>query len=116
MYHLNTNALELQNSTFQYITSQQFSPKTENSVEANSRLRAIADQSFDLLAQVQKMEKLSKLGHLSQKETMEYNSLIRLVGIMIHILQEYKYADIEMMDALMKRYHKNSGITENAAA
>lgn len=114
MYHLHTSALELSENAFQYISSKNFA--SGNDSQDSTRLRAIADLSFDLLSQVQKQEKLFKLQQLSRSEEMEYNSNLRLVGIMIHILHEYKYQDVEMMDALTRRYQKFTGSTQNAAA
>jgi 1-aminocyclopropane-1-carboxylate deaminase/D-cysteine desulfhydrase-like pyridoxal-dependent ACC family enzyme len=52
------------------------------------------------------MEKLRTIGKLSAKETAEYNNIIRLVGLMIHLLLDQKYDDKEMMDSLLKRYEK----------
>lgn len=114
MYHLHTSALELGDNAFQYISSQNFA--AGNHPQDATRLRAIADLSFDLLSQVQKQEKLFKLQQLSPSEQLEYISNLRLVGIMIHILTEYKYQDVEMMDALTRRYQKFSGSTRSAAA
>jgi len=113
MYHLHTSALELSDSTFQYINSQSIS-KQEGSSE--SRLRAMADLSFDLLSDVQKMEKLFKLNQLSKVELAEYTSNIRLIGIMIHILSQYKYQDLEMMGALSKRFQRFAGVAIQTAA
>ena len=79
-------------------------------------LRRIADQSFDLLSQIQKLDKLDKLGHLSSKEQNELLGLTRLVGIMVHILEQYQYQDSEMMDALLSRFHKLDSLKKNEAA
>jgi predicted protein tyrosine phosphatase len=111
---LHTSALELGESTLQYITSKTIESGART--QDTQRLRAIADLSFDLLSQIQKMEKLHKLHQLSGKEESEYHSTLRLVGVMLHILNEYHYQDREMMDALSKRYNKHSGTTHNAAA
>jgi hypothetical protein len=116
MYHLHTSASELKESTFNFVTTKDFTLSGMGNPKDATRLRAIADLSFDLLSQVQKMEKLQKLHQLSNSELAEYNSTIRLIGIMIHILHEYKYADREMMDALTKRYQKFSVSIRNAAA
>lgn len=116
MYHLHTSASELKESTFQYIVSKDISFSENQNPGNPNRLRAIADLSFDLLSQVQKLEKLQKLQQLSKTEQAEYHSTVRLIGIMIHILDEYKYHDSEMMDALTRRYQKFSGTAHNAAA
>jgi len=116
MYHLHTSALELKESTFQYIVSKDLSSSGNQNPGNPNRLRAIADLSFDLLSQVQKLEKLQKLQQLSKAEQAEYHSTVRLIGIMIHILDEYKYQDGEMMDALTRRYQKFSGNTQHNAA
>jgi hypothetical protein len=113
MYHLHTSALEFGDNAFQYISSKNFAA---GATQDSTRLRAIADLSFDLLSQVQKQEKLFKLQQLSRTEEMEFSSNLRLVGIMIHILHEYKYQDVEMMDALTRRYQKFTGSTQSAAA
>jgi hypothetical protein len=116
MYHLHTTALELKESTFQHIVSKDLSFAGNQDAGNPNRLRAIADLSFDLLSQVQKLEKLQKLQQLSKTEQAEYHSTVRLIGIMIHILDEYNYQDREMMDALTRRYQKFSGTIHNAAA
>jgi hypothetical protein len=116
MYHLHTTASELKESTFQYIVSKEISSAGNPNSGDPNRLRAIADLSFDLLSQVQKLEKLQKLQQLSKTEQAEYRSTVRLIGVMIHVLDEYKYQDREMMDALTRRYQKFSGTMQNAAA
>jgi hypothetical protein len=116
MYHLHTSALELSEPTFQYIVSKDFSSSGNQNPGNPNRLRAIADLSFDLLSQVQKMEKLQKLQQLSKSEQAEYHSTVRLIGIMIHILDEYKYQDSEMIHALKRRYQKFSSNTRHNAA
>ena len=113
MYHLHTSALELSGLTFQYIQSKDLSGQPAGN---ENRLRAMADLSFDLLTDVQKMEKLYKLDELSKVELAEYHSTIRLIGIMIHVLNGYKYQDLEMMGALSKRFQRFAGHVGNVAA
>ena len=116
MYHLHTEKTSFDFGTYNFVVNQNFSPKAENGIEAETRLRKIADQSFDLLSQIQKLDKLAKLGHLSQKEQFEYKAMISLVGIMIHVLNQYGYTDKEMMDALLNRFHKFENGQRSVAA
>jgi len=116
MYHLHTSALELKESTFQHIGTKDLSASSNQNPGNPNRLRSIADLSFDLLSQVQKLDKLNKLHQLSKTEQAEYNSTVRLIGIMIHVLDQYKYQDNEMMDTLSRRYNKFSGTAQNVAA
>jgi hypothetical protein len=117
MYHIHTKMNSFDSGTYNFILSQDFSAHTKNNPETASRmLRRIADQSFDLLSQIQKLDKLDKLGHLSSKEKSELLGLTRLVGIMVHILEQYKYQDSEMMDALLSRFHKLDSLKKNEAA
>ncbi len=91
---------------FRYALSKPFSGSSGNPEEAETRLRSIADQSYDLLGQLQKMEKLNSIGKLSAAEKSEYQNIVRLVGLMIHLLTDQKFSDKEMMDGLLKRYSK----------
>lgn len=116
MYHIHTNASELKDSAFRFITTQDFKTGATGEGQNPERLRAIADLSFDLLSQVQKWEKLHKLNQLSAQEQAEYFSTIRLVGIMVHILNEYNYTDKEMTDALRRRYQRYEAVVRTAAA
>lgn len=93
-------------SAFRYLITKPFSFKSENSEEVNTRLRSIADQTYDLISQIQKLEKLQAIGQLGAKEKREYDSSIRLVALMIHLLLDQNYRDKEMMDALLKRFEK----------
>ena len=116
MYHLHTHKTSFDFGTYNFILNQSFSQNSVNNIEVEAHLRKIADQSFDLLSQIQKLDKLSKLGHLSQKEQSEYHSMICLVGIMIHILNQYEYNDKEMVDALVNRFHKFENRSRSVAA
>ena len=116
MYHLHTKKTLFDFETYDFVLNQTFSLKGENTVEATSLLTKIADQSFDLLSQIQKLDKLFKSGHLTSKEQSDYQSMIRLVGIMIHILNQYNYTDKEMMDALVMRFQKLESYIRSAAA
>jgi hypothetical protein len=107
MYHfISPSSNERTEQMFRHAIGQSFSSKTLNPEESTYRLRSVADQSYDLLSQLRKMEKLRTIGKLSAKETAEYNNIIRLVGLMIHLLLDQKYDDKEMMDSLLKRYEK----------
>ena len=116
MYHIHTKKSSLDLHTFNFLLSQNFSPEVENSTTVIQRLRNIADQAFDLLSQIQKMDKLNKLGHLGESEKNEHQAQIMLVGILIHLLDQYKYKDSEMVDALKSRFQKfGIGLKEIAA-
>ncbi len=106
MFRYQTLRSDLNENAFRYVISKPFSAKSENSEESNLRLRSIADQSYDLISQIQKLEKLQAIGKLTSKEMTEYHLMIRLAGLMIHLLVDQKYEDKEMMDALLKRYQK----------
>jgi hypothetical protein len=116
MYHIHTSATELKESTFRFVTSREFAAGNASDPSNPGRLRAIADLSFDLLSQVQKWDKLQKLSQLTDSESAEFHSTLRLVGIMIHILKEYQYTDTEMMDALNRRYQRFVTPRHSAAA
>jgi len=115
MYHIHTQKASFDSNTYNFVLNQTFSPKAENGVEVKTLLGKIADQSFDLLSQIQKLDKLFKLGHLSQKEQSDYKSMISLVGIMIHLLNQYRYNEKEMMDALVNRFQKFENINRSVA-
>lgn len=116
MYHIQTNELEYTDKTYQYVLSQKFAPEKNDNPAQLTILRSIADQSFDLLSQAQKMEKLQKLNRLSETENKEYISILRLVGTMIHILRQYQYSDFEMMDTLVSRFQKYENLSKQATA
>ena len=116
MYHIHTNESEYTDRMYQYIQTKSFSAANSSDPTQLAHLRSIADLSFDMLGQVQKMEKLHKLNHLSVAENKEYVSIIRLVGTMIFILRQYNYSDFEMMDALVKRFQRYQNFSQSAAA
>lgn len=89
---------------------------TEDARKFAPQLQSIANQSFDLLAYIQKLENMWRIRPLSPEEKSDIFSLVRLVGLMIHILEEFHYKDGEMMDTLVKRYQKIKGVAESAAA
>jgi len=106
MYQIQSKKSSFDIGAYNFVLSLNYGAKHENSSDKENLLRKIADQSFDLLSQVQKLDKLSKLGHLNTSEKAEFQSMIRLVGVMIHILSQYGYSDKEMMDALNSRFLK----------
>jgi len=116
MYHLHTKKSSLDFETYNFVLNQNYGSEIEKSAAQTKRLREIADQSFDLLSQIQKMDKLSKLGHLSTAEQSSFKSQIRLVGILIHTLKQYGYNDNEMMIALVNRFNKFEKQAEKEAA
>lgn len=107
MYPVSTSETCFSQETFDFILARNFG---NNSVSAESgqKLREIADLAFDLLSRIQKTEKLRKLGQLGKKGEEEFDSNIRLIGIIIHMLRNYQYNDAEMMSGLEKKYRQIS--------
>lgn len=116
MYHIHTSATEYTDKMYRAILSIPFEVPAGVADAHISRLRSIADLSFDLLSQAQKMEKLYKLSQLSPSENKEYYSMLRLIGTMIHLLHQYQYSDQEMMSALVKRFQRYQSIGIQSAA
>ena len=116
MYHIHTNASEYSEKIFNHILSTPFSADAKPDDAKSAQMRNIADLSFDLLTQAQKMEKLQKLNQLSATEKSEYVSIVRLIGTMIYLLKQYNYKDQEMMDGLVKRYEKYSHVVQRSEA
>jgi len=116
MYHIHTHASEYSERVFQHILSVPFTVSAQQDSTKKAQLRSIADLSFDMLSQAQRMEKLLKMNQLSGAEKVEFNSIVRLIGTMIYLLRQYHYHDQEMMDVLVKRYQKYAQISHSAAA
>jgi hypothetical protein len=106
MYPLHTNQHQLSQETVDFVLSRDFGAAA--SADA-SKLRQIADQSYDLLSRISKTEKLRRLGQLGKNGEAEFDANVRLVGMMMHLLQSYGYDDAEMMNSLQKKYHQIAG-------
>jgi len=92
--------------------SRNFGAAGMGGAEEREKLRSIADMAFDLCNKIHKTGKLRKLGQLGKSGEAEYDSNIRLVGLMVHILRNYQYDDAEMMGSLERKYHSPlSGVT-----
>lgn len=104
MYPLQTRNSVFSQESLDFVLSGNFGNAAASGSE-KARLRSIADLAFDLCGKVQKTEKLRKLGQLGKAGESEYDSNIRLVGLMVHILRKYQYDDSEMMSSLEKKYH-----------
>jgi hypothetical protein len=103
MYPLHTRQTQFTQENLNFILEKDFSvSQTEGT--AKDRLRSIADLAYDLLSRIQKSEKLRKLGQLGKSGEAEFDSNVRLVGLMVHLLRQYKYQDGEMMASLEKKY------------
>ncbi len=105
MYPFSTRQPQLSTETMDFILARDFGPGP-HAEEAN--LRKIADLSYDLLSRISKSEKLRKLGQLGKNGENEFDSNVRLVGIMMEILRRYSYTDAEMMSSLEKKYRQLS--------
>lgn len=117
MYPIQTRSNELSEKMYEHILSLSNSGKNiQPDSGQNGRLHTIAGLSFDLLTRVQKWEKLYKMNQLSDKESREYLSTIRMVGIMIAILKQYQYSNQEMMQSLVQRFQRYDRLSHNAAA
>lgn len=103
MYPISSHKSGLSQETMNFVLSQKFG---EASADKESRLRKIADLSYDLLSSIQKTEKLRRLGQLGKSGENEFDSNVRLVGIMMHILRESGYNNLEMMASLEKKYQQ----------
>ena len=104
MYPLHSSQTQFSQDTMDFVLSGKFGPAGAVPGASRERLSNIAGLAFDLLARVQKTEKLRKLGQLSKTGETEYDSNVRLVGLMVEILKIYQYQDHEMMDSLEKKY------------
>lgn len=117
MYPLATSANQITEKTYEFVLSHLANLNaTISGNEKTDRLHTIAGLSFDLLTRVQKWEKLYKLNQLSDSESREYLSTIRLVGIMISILGKYQYSNSEMMQSLVQRFQRYDRLSHNTAA
>ena len=105
MYPIHTQQNVLSTEMLDFVAGMNFG-SDHSAVDSTERLRKIADLSFDILSSVQKTEKLRKLGQLSKSGESEYDSNVRLVGLMVNILKQYGYHDAEMMESLNKKYEK----------
>lgn len=103
MYPVSTQQNAFSQESLEFVLSKSIS-KVEPG-DAGS-LRRIADLSYDLLSRISKSEKLRRMGQLGQKGEAEFDSNVRLVGLMIHLLQQYGYNDAEMMASLEKKYRQ----------
>ena len=103
MYPMTTQQNEFSQETLDFILSR---PSTGQEAAGTDRLRSIADQAYDLLSRIQKSEKLRKLGQLGKSGETEFDSNVRLVGLMVHLLKLYGYQDAEMMASLEKKYRQ----------
>lgn len=116
MYPIHTKSNELSEKMYEHILAHTASSIGQPNAVQVDRLQVIAGLSFDLLTRVQKWEKLYKLNQLSDSESKEYISTIRLVGIMIAILQQYQYNNKEMIQSLVQRFQRYVQLSHNAAA
>jgi hypothetical protein len=103
MYPLSSQKMVFSQEALEFVMSSDFG-SASNGESEHERLRSIADMAFDLSSKIQKTGKLRKLGQLGKNGEAEYDSNIRLVGLMIHILRSYHYNDAEMMSSLEKKY------------
>lgn len=103
MYPASTQQSVFSQEALEFVLKQPFS--TGQNAESGS-LRKIADLSYDLLSRISKSEKLRKMGQLGKKGEAEFDSNVRLVGLMIHMLNQYGYNDAEMMASLEKKYRQ----------
>ena len=106
MYPLNTQKTVFSQEALEFVMAGDFGRAGSGNDELD-RLRSIADMAFDLCSKIQKTGKLRKLGQLGKNGEAEYDSNIRLVGLMIHILRTYQYNDAEMMSSLEKKYQSS---------
>lgn len=118
MYPIQTRSNEVSEKMFDHIVValSQTGKSITSGPEQAGRLHTIAGLSFDLLTRVQKWEKLYKMNQLSEKESREYLSTIRMVSIMIAILKQYQYSNQEMMQSLEQRFQRYGRLSHNAAA
>lgn len=103
MYPLSTPKTHFSQDALEFVLSRDFGNNLSGGSD-RAKLRSIADLAFDLCGKIQKSEKLRKLGQLGKKGEEEFDSNIRLVGVMVHILRSYGYEDSEMMGSLEKKY------------
>jgi hypothetical protein len=103
MYPLHTRQTQFTQENLDFILDRDFRVSPPEGT-AKDRLRSIADQAYDLLSRIQKSEKLRKLGQLGKSGEAEFDSNVRLVGLMVHLLRQYQYQDTEMMASLEKKY------------
>jgi hypothetical protein len=109
MYPLHTTQNQLSQETMDFVLSRNF---VDGSGANEGMLRKIADLSYDLLNRISKSGKLRKLGQLGKSGEAEFDSNVRLVGLMLHVLKQYSYDDAEMMSGLEKKYQQIApGIT-----
>ena len=106
MYPLSSQKMVFSQEALEFVMSSDFG-SASNGESEHERLRSIADMAFDLCSKIQKTGKLRKLGQLGKNGEAEYDSNIRLVGLMIHILRSYHYNDAEMMSSLEKKYQSS---------